>query len=59
VAVGDAVTAGQRLVTLEAMKMEHPVTAPSDGTVAEVRVEPGQQVDEGSLLVRLDTSHFA
>lgn len=52
-AVGDAVVAGQRLVTLEAMKMEHAVNAPHDGVVAELRVAVGQQVDEGVLLARI------
>jgi acetyl-CoA/propionyl-CoA carboxylase biotin carboxyl carrier protein len=41
---GQQVTAGQRLVIVEAMKMEHTVTAPADGTVAELAVKPGQQV---------------
>ena len=38
-AVGDTVTAGQPLIWLEAMKMEHTVTAPSDGVLAELNVE--------------------
>jgi hypothetical protein len=41
---GQQVTAGQRLVIVEAMKMEHTVTAPADGTVRELAVKPGQQV---------------
>ena len=41
------------LVTLEAMKMEHALTAPFDGAVAEVRCAVGDQVTEGALLVRL------
>jgi len=53
VAVGDAVKAGQLLVVLEAMKMEHRVTAPQDGMVAEVRIAPGDQVGQGDLLVRV------
>ncbi len=48
---GAAVTAGQVLVVLEAMKMEHAVRAQSDGTVAEVGVQAGQQVESGALLV--------
>jgi len=48
---GQAVTAGQTLVVLEAMKMEHHMAAPADGTVAEVRVATGQQVDNGALLL--------
>jgi propionyl-CoA carboxylase alpha chain len=39
------------LVVLEAMKMEHAVRAQSDGTVAEVGVQAGQQVESGALLV--------
>ena len=54
VAAGDRVARGDTLVILEAMKMEHAVTAPHDGTVAEVRAEPGQQVEAGAILVVLD-----
>ncbi len=54
-AVGDAVTAGQPLIWLEAMKMEHTVTAPSDGVLAELNVEAGQQVDVNAVLARVDT----
>ena len=49
-AVGDTVTAGQPLVWLEAMKMEHTLTAPGDGVLAELNVEPGQQVEVGAVL---------
>ena len=56
VAAGDAVTKGQKLVTLEAMKMEHSLTAPFDGTVAELHAEAGGQVSEGMLLVRVEAS---
>jgi 3-methylcrotonyl-CoA carboxylase alpha subunit len=55
VAAGDTVTKGQKLVTLEAMKMEHSLTAPFDGTIAELNAEIGGQVQEGVVLVRLDT----
>ncbi|SFI95745.1 3-methylcrotonyl-CoA carboxylase alpha subunit [Sphingomonas sp. NFR04] len=51
---GAQVTKGQRLVTLEAMKMEHALTAPFDGTVAELPVTAGGQVTEGTLLVRVE-----
>jgi pyruvate carboxylase subunit A/propionyl-CoA carboxylase alpha chain len=54
-AVGDTVTAGQPLIWLEAMKMEHTVTAPSDGVLAELNVEAGQQVDVGAVLARVET----
>jgi acetyl/propionyl-CoA carboxylase alpha subunit len=54
-AVGDTVTAGQPLIWLEAMKMEHTVTAPGDGVLAELNVEAGQQVEVGAVLARVDT----
>ena len=54
VAAGDAVGKGQKLVTLEAMKMEHTLTAPFDGVVAELSVEEGAQVSEGALLARVE-----
>jgi propionyl-CoA carboxylase alpha chain len=50
VGVGDRVTAGQPLLVLEAMKMEHPVTAPGDGVVTEVRVAGGSQVEADAVL---------
>jgi acetyl/propionyl-CoA carboxylase alpha subunit len=56
VEVGDAVAAGDTLVAIEAMKMEHEVRAPSAGTVAEVHVAPGEQVEAGRLLVVVDES---
>jgi propionyl-CoA carboxylase alpha chain len=55
VAPGDRVTAGQKLVVLEAMKMEHPATAEADGVVAEVHVEEGQYVEAHTVLVTLTT----
>ncbi|HQZ33162.1 MAG TPA: biotin carboxylase N-terminal domain-containing protein [Ilumatobacteraceae bacterium] len=54
VSVGDAVAAGQPLVVLEAMKMEHQVTSPHAGTVGEVFVQAGQQLDSGQPLVTVD-----
>jgi len=54
VSPGDKVAKGQRLLTLEAMKMEHALTAPFDGTVAELNAAAGQQVTEGQLLVKLE-----
>jgi acetyl-CoA carboxylase biotin carboxylase subunit len=50
VAAGQAVTAGQTLLVLEAMKMEHPVRAPIDGVVAKLPASEGEQVDAGQLL---------
>jgi propionyl-CoA carboxylase alpha chain len=54
VAAGDRVAKGQRLLTLEAMKMELPLSAAMEGVVAEVRVSVGQQVDAGQVLVVLE-----
>jgi 3-methylcrotonyl-CoA carboxylase alpha subunit len=53
VAVGDAVVKGQKLVTLEAMKMEHSLTAPFDGTVEALAATVGGQVSEGAVLVTI------
>ena len=50
VSEGDAVTAGQRLMVLEAMKMEHALTAPFDGTVTELSASEGGQVQVEAVL---------
>jgi len=50
---GQRVAAGDLLLTLEAMKLEHPVLAPHAGTVATLPVVPGQQVDTGTILAVL------
>jgi propionyl-CoA carboxylase alpha chain len=50
VAEGDRVQAGAELLVLEAMKMEHRVTATASGVVTELPVRPGQQVDAGTVL---------
>ncbi|WP_172386734.1 biotin carboxylase N-terminal domain-containing protein [Streptomyces sp. MNP-20] len=49
-AEGAEVTAGQPLIWLEAMKMEHRVTAPASGTLTALHAEPGRQVEVGALL---------
>jgi propionyl-CoA carboxylase alpha chain len=54
--VGDIVTAGQPLLAMEAMKMEHQVVSPTTGAVVEVFVRAGQQVDSGQPLVRIESS---
>ncbi len=54
VETGAAVKAGQPLMVLEAMKMEHTITAPGDGTVAEIRFNAGDQVSDGDQLLVLD-----
>jgi 3-methylcrotonyl-CoA carboxylase alpha subunit len=56
VAAGDKVTKGQKLLTLEAMKMEHSLTAPFDGVVAELNAAPGAQVQVEALLVRIEAA---
>lgn len=51
---GDKVAAGQNLLTLEAMKMEHRLVAPFAGTVTALNAAEGDQVVEASVLVRID-----
>jgi 3-methylcrotonyl-CoA carboxylase alpha subunit len=53
VKAGDKVKAGQALAVMEAMKMEHTISAPQDGTVAELLYAPGDQVTEGAELLKL------
>ncbi|GAB2483443.1 biotin/lipoyl-binding protein [Luteococcus sediminum] len=50
---GDAITAGQVLVVLEAMKMETEITAPADGTVGQILVAAGDAVQGGQALIEL------
>ncbi|BBX00703.1 acetyl/propionyl-CoA carboxylase subuit alpha [Mycolicibacterium moriokaense] len=52
--INDPVKAGQPLVWLEAMKMEHTIVAPADGVLVELNVGVGQQVDVGTVLARVD-----
>ena len=54
VSTGDAVIKGQRLLVLEAMKMEQGLIAPFDGIVAEIKAVEGAQVSEGALLARIE-----
>ena len=51
---GQAVEAGDRLVILEAMKMEHALRAPRDGVIAEILAKPDSQVEAGQALIRLE-----
>lgn len=55
-AAGDAVTAGQPLIWLEAMKMEHRITAPASGTLTALHAAPGRQVEVGALLAVVQTA---
>jgi propionyl-CoA carboxylase alpha chain len=52
---GQRVSAGQVLIVLEAMKMEHLITCSQDGTVAQVLVVAGEQVEAGQVLLVVDT----
>ncbi|SDW89919.1 3-methylcrotonyl-CoA carboxylase alpha subunit [Albimonas donghaensis] len=52
-APGDRVTEGQTLIVMEAMKMEHRLTAPRDGEVLDLLCAEGSQVAEGAVLLRL------
>ncbi|QYG92439.1 acetyl-CoA carboxylase biotin carboxylase subunit [Iamia sp. SCSIO 61187] len=54
VAVGDEVTTGQTVCLLEAMKMENAITADKDGTVGEIRVEAGQAVSAGDVVLVIE-----
>ena len=56
VTAGQNVTAGERLVTLEAMKMEHALRAPNDGVVETVLVRADDQVVAGQMLVVMEAS---
>ena len=56
VAAGEAVVKGQRLLTLEAMKMEHGLVAPFDGVVAELPAVAGAQVQVDAVLAQIEKS---
>jgi propionyl-CoA carboxylase alpha chain len=53
-AVGDELRAGQPIVSIEAMKMEHVITAPAAGRLAELRVAAGDQIDAGTVVAIVD-----
>lgn len=55
VAVGDVVAVDDELMVIESMKMQIPVTATDAGTVVALHVAPGQAVQEGDLLLELDS----
>ena len=54
VKVGDEIKAGQKVVVLEAMKMEMPIMADSDGTVTSIKVQPGQMVEAYQVLAIIE-----
>ena len=55
VKVGDKVSKGDPVVILEAMKMEHQVNAPEAGKVKEIYIKKEQQLDNGALLMIVDS----
>ena len=57
VAPGEAVCKGQSLLVLESMKLEHAISAPRDGVVAQIHVQADQQATPGMLLVTLEDEH--
>jgi 3-methylcrotonyl-CoA carboxylase alpha subunit len=54
---GQAVAKGDPLIVLEAMKMEHTLSAPRDGTIAEILVAEGDQVTDGTMLLALEAEN--
>jgi biotin carboxyl carrier protein len=48
---GDAVVAGEPVCVLEAMKMENEIKAPNDGEIVDLRVQPGDTVSPGAVLM--------
>jgi 3-methylcrotonyl-CoA carboxylase alpha subunit len=54
---GASVIKGQRLIAVEAMKMEHGLSAPFGGVVTELAVKEGAQVSEGDLLLRIESKN--
>lgn len=53
---GDTVAAGQAIVTIEAMKMEHVIRAPHAGRIVALRVRPGEQVEAGAVVAELQAA---
>ena len=53
-AVGDGVEEDEAIMIIESMKMEIPVTAPEEGTVAEILTEEGATVTEGTVVARIE-----
>jgi acetyl-CoA carboxylase biotin carboxyl carrier protein len=54
--VGQMIAEGDVIAILESMKMEIPVEAPEAGTLTEIRVSPGDQVNEGDVIAMIDTT---
>lgn len=56
---GEKITQGERLIVLEAMKMEHIIVAPADGILTEIFYKVGEQVTEGALLGAMEKTRHA
>ena len=56
VSVGQEVSAGATLMILEAMKMEHKIVASTDGTVTAINFNAGDQVEQGQVLLEIESS---
>ena len=56
VAEGEQVSAGQTILVMEAMKMQHTIAAPTDGVVSSIPVKPGSQVGAGDVLAVVDSA---
>ena len=54
VAVGEAVTAGQKLAAIEAMKMENTITAVKDGVIAEICAKEGDSLAVDQIIIRFE-----
>ena len=54
VKVGDKVAEDDQIATLEAMKMEMPIVAPVAGVIKEIKVVPGQEVEDGTILAIIE-----
>ena len=54
VKVGDTVAENDQIATLEAMKMEMPVVAPTEGVIQEIRVSPGQEVEADAVIAVIE-----
>ncbi len=52
--VGDKVAEDDQIATLEAMKMEMPIVAPTGGVIKEIKVAPGQEVDADTVLAIIE-----
>ena len=56
--VGDTVSAGARLATLEAMKMQHQILAEVDGKIEAVKVSEGDQIIDGQIMIEIAPNEY-